>query len=998
MDEKVQFSGPPSPTTAADLLHAVRSGTLTEDAWSGVVGCGRPQATLVRWADELAGESDTAKTVRLLRAHAALLQRRFPAALAAFSEALHHGALGRIDCLSYAAAYRALGDHSAALAILSYLKSEDTDEDVVFWRAISELELCRPLIAADLLKLSERRTKQPRTDWLATYLAVALRRQYKSQPASRRSLAARYLAIQAAESAELIFALIDYKSPDLAKTSCNVGDHIQSASVMRHVARYFDPEWSSSDPRLAPIFRELRNSWPECERQPVQRHIHVTVLDRDTLWPAHPLFSNHSVWAVLHGWYYHRSFGLGRPFPAPDNLKLLILSFHLHEHQDFDDTAAAFLRKHQPIGCRDWPTVYWLVNRGIEAFFSGCLTATLSLAAPSQKREGSIYVDAFPPRDIDPPVVVSHETETTRLSGFSFNIKEALRLLKTYATAAHVTTSRLHCYLPCRALGTPVTFVPHNAGNRRFDGLVDLDASQLDQVRTRLTCLMSAVLPMIFNGAPEAEIRSHWRELTAPLVAEARARLFAEPRIFERELWRASEPPPRPTSILARPRGVTVVLSFDRSYVRHVLPLIESIKSHSSESVSFVFLVRRLGSKELEAPLRLAGPNVKVLPMDRYFDGTMVRLWGTTSLSTMDRLFLPELLPEGDRVVYLDIDTIMLGDVAELADVAPSSRGISARPTPTPQLRFQLDALEYAARSLDSHSIREFRRMAAADVNLWRPSFNAGVLVLSLDRLRALNFTATSLRIVEQFGFQDEQTLNIFSKGEFTELPLEWNAMPYSDWFDEAKLIHWAGANKPWLARPIRFAERWRRYGGVTDLVDPRQMVGFWGDRDNYAYAWEDRARRAAGFISPGSRVLDLGCGRMALRRFLPTGCRYVPADLAQWTEEVIPVDLETGAFPRGSYDVVVILGVLEHLTDPINVMRQAREHGRELIVSYCHPGRESSVVQRRGEGWINGLTEDELAAAFAACGWKKRSSLTYAETPTTCQIIYAHERAESAS
>ena len=964
----------------------------------GVVGCGRLQGTLVRWADELAGEPDMAKVVRLLRAHAALLQRRFPAALAAFGEALNHGVLGRIDCLGYSAAYRAMGDHSAALAILSSLQSNDDDEEVVFWRAVSELELCRPTIAADLLELLDRKTNQPRTEWFATYLAVALGREYEPQAASHSSLTERYLAIGKAEQAELVFALVDYKSPDLTETSCNIGDHIQSISLMRHVARYFGPEWSCSDSRLAPIFRELRDSWPEYERQPVQRHIHVTVLDRDTLWPARTLFPDRPVWTVLHGWYYHRSFGLGRPFPAPGNLKLLILSFHLHEQNDFDDVAAAFLRQHQPIGCRDWPTVYWLVNRGIEAFFSGCLTATLTLAGPVPERGGSIYVDAFPARGADPPTVASHETETTRSFGFSFNLAEALRLLKTYAAAAHVTTSRLHCYLPCRALGTPVAFVPHNAGNRRFDGLVELDAAQLDQLRTRLTQLMSAVLPMIFNGNPEAEIRAHWRELTAPLVAEARARLFAGPRLFERELGHATEPLPRTTSVFSLRRGLTVVLAFDRSYIRHVPPLIESIKAHTSELLSFVFLVRQVGSQDLEAPLRLAGPDVTVLPMDRHFDGTLVRLWGTTSLSTMDRLFLPELLPERDRVVYIDIDTMVLGDVAELADFSPSSRGISARRTPTPQLRFQLDALEYAARSLDNHSIREFRRMIAADVNLWRPSFNAGVLVLSLARLRALNFTATSLRIVQQFGFQDEQTLNLFSKGEFTELPLEWNAMPYSDWFHEAKLIHWAGANKPWLVRPIRFAEQWRRYGGVTDLVDTKQLVGYWGDRDNYVYAWEDRARRAAGFIAPGSRVLDLGCGRMALRRFLPTGCRYVPADLAQWTDEVIPVDLETGAFPRGSYDVVVILGVLEHLTDPISVIKQAREHGRELIVSYCHPGRESSVVQRRAEGWINDLTEKELEAAFAGCGWRMRSTLTYADTPTTCQIIYAHEQAESAS
>src|SRR5207248_2158532 len=136
------------------------------------------------------------------------------------------------------------------------------------------------------------------------------------------------------------------------------------------------------------------------------------------------------------------------------------------------------------------------------------------------------------------------------------------------------------------------------------------------------------VLPMIFNGDPEADIRARWRDLTVPFVAEARTRLFAEPRLFERELERASEPVQRPKSAVSHAGRLTVVLAFDRSYVHHVRPLIESIKAHTSELLAFVFLVRQLGAQELEALLRLAGPDVKVLPMDRHFDGTLIRLWG----------------------------------------------------------------------------------------------------------------------------------------------------------------------------------------------------------------------------------------------------------------------------------------------------------------------------------------------------------------------------------
>ena len=53
-----------------------------------------------------------------------------------------------------------------------------------------------------------------------------------------------------------------------------------------------------------------------------------------------------------------------------------------------------------------------------------------------------------------------------------------------------------------------------------------------------------------------------------------------------------------------------------------------------------------------------------------------------------------------------------------------------------------------------------------------------------------------------------------------------------------------------------------------------------WSNAASLEPAWDQRAEVAAGFVPAGSRVLDLGCGRMALKRFLPTGCTYQPCDL----------------------------------------------------------------------------------------------------------------------
>jgi len=48
-------------------------------------------------------------------------------------------------------------------------------------------------------------------------------------------------------------------------------------------------------------------------------------------------------------------------------------------------------------------------------------------------------------------------------------------------------------------------------------------------------------------------------------------------------------------------------------------------------------------------------------------------VWNTSKMTWL-RLFLPELLPEVDRVVYSDVDTVWMRDVCELWDATAGNR------------------------------------------------------------------------------------------------------------------------------------------------------------------------------------------------------------------------------------------------------------------------------------------------------------------------------------
>lgn len=983
------------PPDLESLRSAIREGRLFDGLWSRLVDPRVPHAVLNRYADALSGLPEASQSVLLLRGHAALRQRRYPTAIAYFKEASPsaNAVLSVEDWLAYAEALRGAGEHSVAALLLAGRSASAADDEFTFWQAVcgvaaAEYERAAVLLA-DLTQPS--RHARARADWLRAYLAVALAQQGVLQTDFSAVLAQRYSAVSSAKSADIVFALQDYKSPDMEAVSCNIGDYIQSIAVMQQLARYRSDVWTFADPRISAVMDELRQSWPEGLQQEVQRQVHVTVVDRDAPWAMQTLYEGRSVWAMLHGWYCHRAFGCCSPFPLPKNVEPIFISLHVHEPQILDDAAVTTLRQNEPIGCRDWSTVYWLLNLGIDAFFSGCLTTTLAVPIRGAAFGESIYVDAVSPELDSGDAMLLHETEETRQGGFLANVERGLGLLRRYGGARSVTTSRLHCYLPCRALGTPVTFVPHNMANRRLDGLAGLGTTEFEQMRDRLNDLLDEVVPMILKGEAVDAVRDRWRHVTSPWVVEARKRLMAPIRLFEREATASGVSQLGHSAATVLRPSVTVVLAFDGTYARHVAPLIRSLRAHASAPLSFVFLVRGVTEADLEAPLRL-GNTAQVVSMDDELKNTRIRLSRGTTISTMDRLFLPRVLTGHDRIVYLDVDAVAVGDIVELSEFPPSERGIAARPNPAPQTALQVSSLEHATRPLNPDAAQDLRRLAAADVNLFRPAFNAGVLVLSLKRLRELNFTETCLAIVERFGLQDEQTLNLFSQGDFTEVPAAWNMMPYYDHLPDAKLIHWAGNRKPWLAHPVRFADVWRQFGGVPQEIDEAEKVDYWAYPEHYSYAWEDRARLAASMIAPGSSVLDLGCGRMALRNYLPSGCRYVPADLPKWSAEVIAVDLEADEFPAGDYDVIVILNVLEYISNPLEVIRRSASQGRRLIVSYYHAGREASSARRREARWINDLTEGDLREEFRQSGWQIRAAHVYADTPSDRQIIYVLE------
>jgi len=170
--------------------------------------------------------------------------------------------------------------------------------------------------------------------------------------------------------------------------------------------------------------------------------------------------------------------------------------------------------------------------------------------------------------------------------------------------------------------------------------------------------------------------------------------------------------------------------------------------------------------------------------------------------------------------------------------------------------------------------------------------------------------------------------------------------------------------------------------------------VARWSAADNLATQWDARAAMAAEWIPPGVRLLDVGCGAMALGALLKPGCSYFPADVVERRPGAFVADLNAQEFPPGTYDWVSFLGVLEYVHEPAWPLARARAAAPHLIVTYCtHVGGD--VALRRGMGWVNDLTRADFEAALAAAGWRVARAGEVKRGPTNIQLMYACGRAE---
>ncbi len=274
---------------------------------------------------------------------------------------------------------------------------------------------------------------------------------------------------------------------------------------------------------------------------------------------------------------------------------------------------------------------------------------------------------------------------------------------------------------------------------------------------------------------------------------------------------------------------IPVVFSTDENYAPFVSACVESIRGNSSKEYLYEVYVFNVGLPEriiktLEAATA-ENISVKCVDVSSNIESIADRLYSHSYFSRemYYRILIPEVLSQYDKVIYLDCDMIVLGDLSELYNMDIGDNCIAA------------------CRNLMHSKMRDY---VENDLHLNSDRYiNSGMLVINCksfieQNIRDLIFEEIKLHDV--LRYPDQDLINLVCKDKIYYLPLKWNYLWHLERLNkssnnELKLIeadlaeykqtksdicimHYTGDKKPWFYNAIPGAEIFWKYAELCTL------------------------------------------------------------------------------------------------------------------------------------------------------------------------------------
>ncbi len=184
------------------------------------------------------------------------------------------------------------------------------------------------------------------------------------------------------------------------------------------------------------------------------------------------------------------------------------------------------------------------------------------------------------------------------------------------------------------------------------------------------------------------------------------------------------------------------------------------------------------------------------------------------SKTTYYRMFIAEMYPEYEKAIYIDSDTIVLGDISGLYE---HDLG---------------DCFVGAARDQVMIQIENYGDYAEKVLGIDRDkNFNAGLLLINCKQFRENFVLDQFIELLHQYNFvvtQDEDYLNLICKNHVLWLDQKWNSEVFGEIitpFEEIQILHYIMVSKPWHYEDCRLGEVFWKYAKETKVYEEIRQV-----------------------------------------------------------------------------------------------------------------------------------------------------------------------------
>lgn len=251
---------------------------------------------------------------------------------------------------------------------------------------------------------------------------------------------------------------------------------------------------------------------------------------------------------------------------------------------------------------------------------------------------------------------------------------------------------------------------------------------------------------------------------------------------------------------------INIVLASDNNYAQHLAVVAASVLCNAESKVHFHVLSDGISRENLVLIQHtVEGLGGKIILYDlsgyRCFDNLFTS--GHISKAAYFRLDIANILPEDvEKVIYMDVDLLVLQDIAELWNFDLTDKPMAAVP-------------DYGIMASKRLMKQKHQVLGISMDSLY---FNSGVVIMDLKKWREHNYAEQVIKLAAEgdLPHHDQDALNKVFVDNWMPLPLKWNVIPpvfnlfskilfrndlrknaISARKDKA-VLHYAGRYKPW--------------------------------------------------------------------------------------------------------------------------------------------------------------------------------------------------------